>query len=179
MDRRVRRAGVSHRRRCLGLLYLGYLFERPHCEILALHLCAAARGASLPSCVPELRLAEGDAGPIIDARAAASFGKRLAELHMELEEAVAHHDIGRSEVVRTEIEAIEHELAYGIGLRGPRRFGSPVERARVRVTKAIKLTIQKIARFNPSLAKHLKATVRTGTSCVYLPDPRVPIRWVL
>ena len=30
-----------------------------------------------------------------------------------------------------------------------------------------------------SLGAHLDATIRTGTYCVYTPDPRVPVRWVV
>jgi hypothetical protein len=51
------------------------------------------------------------------------------------------------------------------------------ERARVNVTRAILSTLHRLTEVNPSLADHLKATVRTGGSCCYRPDPRVPIVW--
>jgi hypothetical protein len=27
------------------------------------------------------------------------------------------------------------------------------------------------------LSEHLRATIRTGTYCAYLPDPRRPVEW--
>ncbi len=51
------------------------------------------------------------------------------------------------------------------------------ERARVNVTRAIQAAISHLGPIHPSLAAHLRATVRTGKACVYLPDPRIPIRW--
>jgi len=30
---------------------------------------------------------------------------------------------------------------------------------------------------HPDLGRHLRATVRRGYYCVYLPDPRTPIAW--
>jgi hypothetical protein len=52
-----------------------------------------------------------------------------------------------------------------------------LERARLAVTKAIKIALARIAAAHPSLGGHLAATVRRGYSCVYLPDPRTPIAW--
>jgi hypothetical protein len=51
------------------------------------------------------------------------------------------------------------------------------ERDRITVTKSIKAALQHIRDNNPALADHLEATIRRGYSCVYRPDPRVPIRW--
>lgn len=51
------------------------------------------------------------------------------------------------------------------------------EHARVRVTKAIRGALARIARLNPSLGEHLQATIRTGTLCSYRPDPRAPLAW--
>src|SRR5262249_29000579 len=43
------------------------------------------------------------------------------------------------------------------------------ERARVRTTRAIRAALGKIERHHPALAQHLNATVRTGSSCAYVP----------
>jgi hypothetical protein len=32
---------------------------------------------------------------------------------------------------------------------------------------------------HPTLGEHLDRTIRTGTTCGYLPDPRVPAPWKL
>jgi hypothetical protein len=51
------------------------------------------------------------------------------------------------------------------------------ERARLNVTRAIQSVIGRLDQLHPSLADHLRATVKTGRFCSYRPDPRVPIRW--
>ena len=52
-----------------------------------------------------------------------------------------------------------------------------VERARLAVTKAIKIALARIDAVHAGLGGHLGATVRRGYHCVYLPDPRTPIAW--
>jgi hypothetical protein len=52
-----------------------------------------------------------------------------------------------------------------------------IERARLAVTKAIRIALARIDAVHPGLGRHLAATVRRGYSCVYLPDPRAPIAW--
>jgi hypothetical protein len=52
-----------------------------------------------------------------------------------------------------------------------------IERARVRVTRALHAAIARIAASHPALGRHLAATVRTGRVCAYTPDPRLPVEW--
>jgi hypothetical protein len=52
-----------------------------------------------------------------------------------------------------------------------------LERARLAVTKAIKIVLARIDVAHPGLGRHLRATVRRGYYCTYLPDPRTPIAW--
>jgi hypothetical protein len=59
---------------------------------------------------------------------------------------------------------------------GPADHAS-LERARLAVTKAIRIALARIQAAHPGLGRHLSATVRRGYSCVYLPDPRTPIAW--
>jgi hypothetical protein len=49
--------------------------------------------------------------------------------------------------------------------------------ARLNATRAIRAAVANLARDNPGLGRHLAATIRTGRSCAYLPDPRAPIAW--
>jgi len=35
----------------------------------------------------------------------------------------------------------------------------------------------RISDHHPPLGEHLRRTIRTGTYCAYLPDPRAPARW--
>jgi hypothetical protein len=70
------------------------------------------------------------------------------------------------------------ELAAELGGRD-RRAASHAERARLNVTRAIRAAMANLARANPSLGRHLAATIRTGRYCSYTPDPRAPITWEL
>lgn len=56
---------------------------------------------------------------------------------------------------------------------------SPVarERARINVTRALHAALRRIEAYHPVLGAHLRTTVRTGSVCVYRPDPRLPILW--
>ena len=58
-----------------------------------------------------------------------------------------------------------------------RRAGSPAERARLSVTRALRTAIARMAKADPSLGRHLDSTVHTGAFCPYAPDPRVPTAW--
>ena len=53
------------------------------------------------------------------------------------------------------------------------------ERARVRITHAIRTTRQRLALHHAALSEHLRATLSTGTYCAYRPDPRRPVEWEL
>ena len=63
--------------------------------------------------------------------------------------------------------------------RGRTRRAPPhvAEPARVAVTKSIQRAIDAIRACDPTLAAHLEATVRRGSLCRYVPDPRHPIAW--
>jgi hypothetical protein len=45
------------------------------------------------------------------------------------------------------------------------------------VTRAIRQAMSRIADHQPKLGEHLDRTIRTGTYCVYVPDPRAPGDW--
>ncbi len=124
------------------------------------------------------RAASGDAGLVLDAQARASYRARMAELEAERDEAEAANDVGRHDRVAEEIEFLERELANAVGLGGRgRRAGSPAERARLSVTRAVRAAIARMAAANPALGNHLDSAVHTGTFCSYAPDPRVPTTW--
>jgi hypothetical protein len=58
-----------------------------------------------------------------------------------------------------------------------RRAGSPAERARTAVTARIRSGIARIAQVHPELGRHLRASIHTGTVCVY--EPETPHRWTV
>jgi len=53
------------------------------------------------------------------------------------------------------------------------------ERARSAVTKTIRAAIRRLGTYDAALGFHLGATVKTGSVCVYTPDPGRRIRWVV
>lgn len=53
----------------------------------------------------------------------------------------------------------------------------PRERARINVTRAIATAMRRLDTQHPNLAAHLRVTIKTGASCRYTPDPRLPVRW--
>jgi hypothetical protein len=69
-------------------------------------------------------------------------------------------------------------LAWILGGRD-RRAASASERARINVTRAIKIALERIAEHNPALATLLTNSIRTGTFCSYTPDARLPASWQL
>jgi tetratricopeptide (TPR) repeat protein len=148
-----------------GLADLAQLLATPGREIHVLDLVA-----------PGGVVAAGSAGDRLDDTARDAYKARLVELDAELDEADAHADLGRAERLVAEREALLAELrgAYGLGGRA-RRTGEPAERARSAVTQRLRDAMGRIEAADPGLGGHLRRSVRTGTYCVYEPDP--PTVW--
>jgi tetratricopeptide (TPR) repeat protein len=171
-----------------GLRLLAQLLAHPGREFHAIDLEAADRRTS-PAAIsgPRPGIGErgltvrpdlGDAGVLLDAAAKAAYQTRVKELRGELEEAEAFHDPSRAAKARVELDFVVRELARAVGLGGrDRRAASHAERARLNVTRAIRAAMANLARDNPSLGRHLAATIRTGRYCSYTPDPHAPISW--
>ena len=53
-----------------------------------------------------------------------------------------------------------------------------VERARSTVSKRIHAAIARIGQHHEALGRHLRLSVKTGASCVYLGDPKRSLKWV-
>ena len=171
-----------------GLRYLALLLGDPAREFLALDLSTAGRGSGSPAPngisprrrEPELRMSPGQTEAALDARSKEAYRARLEDLRDELDEAERRGDIELAARTREETDFITRELAAAIGLGGrDRRAPSDAERARVNVTKAIKSAVARIGEHSPTLANHLARTIRTGTFCSYVPDPRLPAIWQL
>ena len=81
---------------------------------------------------------------------------------------------------REEMDFIAQELSGAVGLGGrDRKTGSSAEKARVNVTRAIRSALARVAEHDTELGQELEATVRTGTFCSYMPDPRRPVEWTV
>ena len=167
-----------------GLRYLARLLADPGSEFHVLDMVAVERGRTVDvSSAREPGLAFsvlGDAGEMLDARAKDAYRRRLAEIEEDIEEALAMGDPDREAQAETERDFLIRELSRAIGLGGrDRRAGSASERARVAVTRAVRSAMTRIREHNRQLGEHLDRSVRTGTYCAYLPDPRVPVVWKL
>jgi hypothetical protein len=171
-----------------GLHYIAQLLHHPHQEIHVLSLISTTADLSdEPPAGPQLQDSSlscdplegfGDAGEILDPQARAAYKQRVRELQEELTEAQEFHDLGRSERLAAELDFLTHELSRAVGLGGRvRREGSAPERARVNVTRAIKIALRKIDEHHPALGQHLATTIKTGAYCSYTPDIRLPITW--
>jgi hypothetical protein len=120
----------------------------------------------------------GDAGELLDPKARAAYRRRLGEIEDDIEQAQAMRDAERAAQAEAEREFLVRELSRAVGLGGrDRRAGVASERARAGVTRAIRQAIARLAEQHPTLGEHLERTVRTGTYCAYLPDPRSPADW--
>jgi hypothetical protein len=151
-----------------GLGMLARLVENPGREIHALEI-ASDPPAGAEGSVLDL----GDAGEVIDKRAALAYRKRIVDLRDELEEAERFADTGRAERLRRELEEVTDHLGAAMGLGGrERRAGSAAERARIVAQRRIREAIRKIGEHDEALGRHLDWTVRTGTFCAYEPEGR-------
>jgi hypothetical protein len=150
-------------------------------EFLATDLVAAVHGGQDESTVGVGgRPALGASEPYFDEPARRQYAQRLRALRAVVEEAQALNDRERASRAQAEIDALTEELRRGLGLGGRvRPSGSPIERARVALTHAIKATLRAIAECDAELGHYLAATIKTGTYSSYSPDPRHAVAWAV
>jgi pimeloyl-ACP methyl ester carboxylesterase len=173
-----------------GLAYIAYLLGHPRQELHVLSLASISGGSQDELAEPgaEGQVAQsdlsvgrmGDAGEMLDAQAKAAYKRRTAELREQLEEARELNQLEMVDQLEEEIEAVGRELSRAVGLGGrDRRAASASERARINVTRAIKVALERIAEHSPALAALLTSSIRTGTFCSYTLDSRLPASWQL
>ena len=152
-----------------GLHYLRALLAAPGREIRALDLAAGGAG-----------LAAAGTGPVLDGAARDAYRRRLGEVTAALEAADRAGDPEAAVRAEAERTALVRELRGAAGLGGRVRRAAPeAERARVNVTRTLKMAIERIADTAPGAAAHLRASIRTGASCRYDPAPGGPDRWLI
>jgi hypothetical protein len=175
-----------------GLAYIAYLLGHPGEEFHVLALTSKASGDGNNDALADPATEEqamqsdlavgrmGDAGEMLDAQAKAAYKRRTEKLREQLEEARELNQLERVDQLEDELEAVGRELSRAIGLGGrDRRAASASERARINITRAIKVALDRIAEHNPALAALLTGSIRTGTFCSYTPDARLPASWQL
>jgi tetratricopeptide (TPR) repeat protein len=163
-----------------GVRYLARLLAVPGREFHAVELVGLEQGDP-GDMTHVMRFRDvGDAGELLDAHAKEAYRRRLIEIEDDLEQARAVRDASRMAQANAERDFLARELSRAVGLGGrDRRVGSAAERARASVTRAVRHAMRRIRAHHPPLGAHLERTIRTGTYCTYLPDPRVPIAWKL
>jgi len=169
---------VIRLRHSKGLAYIAHLMAHAGREFHVTDLSTLGQCSMLPGMLAveaeKNGLAQelGDAGPELDSSAKSSYRERLQELRDELREAKSFNDLGRISKIENEIEFISRELARAVGLGGrDRKACSETERARIRVTMAVKSTVKKITKQHPWLGRSLAHSLRTGNFCSFESEP--------
>lgn len=186
-DMRVVDFGGStvHLRDLKGFRYLERLLVKPGREFHVLDLLAVEHG-TLPNPRDGTTLddgtwatdGEGAGLPLLDDQARDAYRRRLTEVDEDIEEATLMNDTGRVELAERDREYLIRELERAVGLGGRHRTtGGGAERARTSVTRSIRYGLARLGEHHRRLAAHMDHCVRTGTYCVYSPDPLAPIDW--
>jgi hypothetical protein len=172
-----------------GLSYIQRLLRHPHDEFHVLDLLnepgtGTNSGITVTDISSVLRDSGvsigrlGDAGEILDAEAKQNYRRKLLELREELADLRDRGNVDRAEKVQADIDFVAHEIARAVGLGGrSRRAGSAAERARLNVTRAIKVALQKVSEHDPYLGELLDRSIKRGSFCSYAPHPRTPVSW--
>ena len=164
-----------------GLVLIAHLLHHPNRDFYVLDLDAEVSSASArlgrrsslisDSHSPEAQVASDGLGPLLDAPAKASYRSRLRELAEDLAESRSLNDLGRIRRNEEEIDQLNRELARALGLNGrDRKAASEIERSRIRITNAIRASLDKIGKNHPAMRRYLSSTIRTGAICSYRPD---------
>jgi hypothetical protein len=153
-----------------GIRLLAVLTDNPGRQFHVMDLDRCERKTGPSECDSGFASSHGD--PMLDEGAKNGYRARLVELRDELQEAQQFNDLFRASKIREEMATITNELARAFGLYGTsRRALSDAERARVRVTVAVKGAIGKISNYNSPVGWHLATSIRTGAFCIYRPAP--------
>lgn len=137
----------------VGTAYLVALLSRPHRQ-----LDIAELDRSAPPIVESRSVVTES--PVDDA-ARSAYRQRLAQLEALDHPAPSEHD--EADFLRRELAGAAYFVASS----------KEVERARVRVTKAIRRTIDRIGSQSAGLGTHLRESITTGRRCSYQPDDDV------
>ena len=153
----------AHLKPSKGLADLRRLLFAPGREVHCLELMGAG-------------VEESSTGDVLDRRARLQYEQRVRELQSEIDDAESDSDHGRADHARLEMDALVDQLTAALGLGGrSRRAGGSAERARSAVTQRIRSAIRGVGAVHPEFARHLEASISTGTYCVYRPEH--PITW--
>lgn len=157
-----------------GMRYLEHLLSSPTHPVHVLDLLRACGELHPePSCsvAGELERHGRIDTPLsqLDAPAVQAYRKRAKELVDAITEAKHMQDLGRLQPLQEELEVIQQQLLEARRIKHP-----PTERARKAVYNRIRTAIAHIETELPELARHLRASIKTGTHCSYYPSHAQP-----
>ena len=170
-----------------GLCYIQRLLQHPGEEFHSLDLLSGPGLVNLSE--SEHGLSEqiegtdrvgglGDSGEMLDAQAKQEYKRKLVELNDELADQRERGNHRRAEQIESEIDFLNREIARAVGIGGrDRHSGSASERARLNVKRAITAALQKISEQQAAMGALLDRSIRTGSFCSYVPDPRNQVTW--
>ena len=151
-----------------GMQHLATLLAHPGRELHVLEVVGSGAGGGEAE---GLALATEDGVAVLDAEAKRAIRDRMAELEETADEAERFGDFERASRAREELDRMVEHLAAAVGMGGrDRKLGSLAERERVNVTRAVRRSVERIAKDHPALGEHLAGAVRTGTRCAYRPS---------
>lgn len=167
-----------------GLRHIARLLAEPTREFHVLDMVAVDQRTTGSASADRATDDDGSLGaaglPVLDDQARAAYRLRLHEVEDDIDDAARCNDPVRRTLAERDRDFLIAELQRAMGLGGrPRTTGGNAERARTTVTRSIRYALGRLADHHPVAAAHLERHVRTGTYCVYSPDPLNPIRWQL
>ena len=167
----------------VGLVYIHHLLQHPGYEFPVLMLVQQTRGAAAvgrtttAAEAKDADLSPNDSsgmGPLMDARALEEYRKRIKDLQEDIDEAERNNNSEAAANAREEKQLVESEISAAFGLGGqPRPVGSPQEKARHSVSKAIHRAIRNIKKENQHLGDHLSNAIYIGAYVSYRPESSV------
>ena len=167
----------------VGLVYIHHLIQHPGYEFPVLMLVQQTRGAAAvgrTTTAAEAKDADlslddfSGTGPSLDDQALQEYRERIKDLQEDIDEAERNNNSEAATNAREEKQFLESQLSEAFGLGGqPRPVGSPQEKARHSVSKAIHRAIRNIKKKNQHLGDHLSNSIYTGTYVSYRPESSV------
>ena len=148
-----------------GLQYVRLLLESPGVDVPAVELSAAVSGTPVVE----------EAGALVDQQALTAYRRRVRELDEAIERAEAGADQELTGRLRAERDQVIADARSG-GMTA-QRGGTQPERTRIAVRQAITAALARLELHDGEVAQALRATIRTGSSCRYEPDPFRPVEW--
>ncbi len=149
----------------VGLWYLRELLTHPNQVFDPVELESARTGV-------RGRSSNSSTGESFDAEAKREYARKLGEIDEELEEAAQFNDLASMERLQLDREKLIDHISKATGKGDKARVSTDASRARKNIRQQVNRDIDRISKFCPELAEHLR-TAFQGESLCYRPtqDP--------